>query len=140
MKGSRNWVVVQNYNSDSSTVIPIANGGTGAATATDARKNLGFTNGVVPVQLGGTGAVNESGAQENLGFGKGGAVRGASQIMDSKWGALTADQFYNNRITGEHCVLGSASVDGAWTSFISVRHANGMSADSNMVLCFRIRA
>lgn len=131
VKGSRNWVVVQNYNSDSSTVIPIANGGTGAATATDARKNLGFTNGVVPVQLGGTGAVNESGAQENLGFGKGGAVRGASQIMDSKWGALTADQFYNNRITGEHCVLGSASVDGAWTSFISVRHANGMSADSN---------
>lgn len=41
-KGSRNWTIVQNYNSDSSTVIPVANGGTGASTPAGARANLGF--------------------------------------------------------------------------------------------------
>ena len=42
VKGSRNWVVVQSYNSDSSTVIPLTNGGLGATTPAGGRKTLGF--------------------------------------------------------------------------------------------------
>lgn len=41
-KGSRNWTVVQTYNSDSSTTVSLANGGTGASTAAAARTNLGL--------------------------------------------------------------------------------------------------
>lgn len=41
-KGTRGFTVNQCFNSDSSTVIPIANGGTGSANATAARKALGL--------------------------------------------------------------------------------------------------
>ncbi|WP_336654319.1 phage tail protein [Leclercia adecarboxylata] len=40
-KGSRTMNAVQEFNNDSSTVIPIANGGTGGKTPTEARTNLG---------------------------------------------------------------------------------------------------
>lgn len=62
-----------------STVVPVANGGTGAATAADARTNLGvaatshshnaatdFTN-AVPVANGGTGGTTAAAARTNLG-------------------------------------------------------------------------
>ncbi|ALZ96979.1 hypothetical protein APT61_13555 [Leclercia adecarboxylata] len=45
VKGSRNFTVVQNYNSDASSVIPVANGGTGEATASAARTALGVAYG-----------------------------------------------------------------------------------------------
>lgn len=42
-KGSRTWTITQSFNSDSSTVIPVANGGTGASNPTQARSNFGIT-------------------------------------------------------------------------------------------------
>ncbi|MDH0063383.1 pyocin knob domain-containing S74 family peptidase [Leclercia adecarboxylata] len=45
VKGSRIWTITQSFNSDSSTVIPIANGGTGEATASAARTALGVAYG-----------------------------------------------------------------------------------------------
>lgn len=41
-KGSRGFQVNQKFNSDSSTVIPLANGGLGATTPAGGRKTLGF--------------------------------------------------------------------------------------------------
>lgn len=41
-KGNRTFTVVQSFNSDSSSVIPIANGGTGSPTPAGARANLGL--------------------------------------------------------------------------------------------------
>ena len=41
-KGSRNFTVVQSFNNDSSTVIPLANGGLGETTPEGGRKTLGF--------------------------------------------------------------------------------------------------
>ncbi len=41
-KGSRNFTVVQSFNNDSSTLIPLANGGLGATTPEGGRKTLGF--------------------------------------------------------------------------------------------------
>ncbi|WP_290522106.1 MULTISPECIES: pyocin knob domain-containing protein [unclassified Leclercia] len=42
-KGTRGFIVNQCFNSDSSTVIPITNGGTGASTPAQARSNIGIT-------------------------------------------------------------------------------------------------
>ncbi|MDU6821185.1 pyocin knob domain-containing protein [Leclercia adecarboxylata] len=47
--GSRSFNVVRSYNSDSSTVIPVANGGTGAKTPTDARNAISASVGGVTV-------------------------------------------------------------------------------------------
>ncbi|GEM_PF-607451 len=41
-KGSRNFTIVQSFNNDSSTLIPLANGGLGATTPEGGRKTLGF--------------------------------------------------------------------------------------------------
>jgi len=41
-KGSRTFTVVQSFNNDSSTLIPLANGGLGATTPAGGRKTLGF--------------------------------------------------------------------------------------------------
>lgn len=40
-KGSRTFGISQSFNSDPTTVIPVANGGTGGKTPTEARENLG---------------------------------------------------------------------------------------------------
>lgn len=40
VKGSRNFTVVQSFNSDSSTVVPVANGGTGGKTPAEAQASL----------------------------------------------------------------------------------------------------
>ncbi len=40
-KGSRTFGISQSFNSDPTTVIPVANGGTGGKTPTEARTNLG---------------------------------------------------------------------------------------------------
>ncbi len=48
-KGSRTFSVTQMFNSDPSTVVPLANGGTGAKTATDARKAISASVGGVTV-------------------------------------------------------------------------------------------
>jgi phage-related tail fiber protein len=51
VKGNRNFNVVQNFNSDSSTIIPIANGGTGEKTPAGARDNLGLSAGLPPIGI-----------------------------------------------------------------------------------------
>ena len=54
--------------------VPVSQGGTGATSAEDARKNLGLDNvatksgGAVPVSQGGTGSLNASDASGNLTF------------------------------------------------------------------------
>lgn len=50
-KGSRTFTVVQNYNSDASTVIPIYNGGTGGKTLAEAQAALGINTSVASLNF-----------------------------------------------------------------------------------------
>ncbi|WP_072036617.1 pyocin knob domain-containing protein [Leclercia adecarboxylata] len=80
-KGSRNWTIVQNFNSDSSSVVPVSNGGTGSNTVAGAQTNLGLikqasagdaTAGrLLTVGAFGLGAINPAtvGQNDRIGFG-----------------------------------------------------------------------
>lgn len=74
---------------NTSGALPIANGGTGATTATAARNALGLgnTTGAVPVANGGTGATTVAGARNALGLGD---TSGAVPIANGGTGQTTA--------------------------------------------------
>lgn len=71
--------------------VPVANGGTGATTASGARTNLGLgsvaTENTVPVGKGGTGATTVAGARNALGLGN---TSGALPIANGGTGATSA--------------------------------------------------
>lgn len=77
------------------SIVPISKGGTGAATAAQARRNLGLgnTSGAVPIANGGTGATNAVAALNNLGIGFG-------SVTYSE-GTLTYQKFPNGDIIGK---------------------------------------
>jgi len=88
--------------------LPVASGGTGAATQSAARTNLGITL-PVPLADGGTGAVTQSAARTNLGLGglaTLGSV-GSSEITD---GSVT-----NADVSGS-AAIATSKVSGAVTS------------------------
>ncbi|HCR5075587.1 TPA: phage tail protein [Enterobacter hormaechei subsp. xiangfangensis] len=99
----------------SNGALAIADGGTGATTAEDSRKNLGLvdSNGYVPVSLGGTGS-----------------NRGAAIGVNID-GTLSSTGWFND-ISTNSSTIGSARItdDNVWRSYISVRHRNGSNAAS----------
>ena len=70
--------------------VPIAQGGTGGVTASEARTNLGLgaaaTESVVPVAKGGTGASDAATARGNLGLGIGAQVQAYDSVLDAMAG------------------------------------------------------
>lgn len=73
--------------------LPVASGGTGSATAADARTALGLgtvaTESTVPVAKGGTGATDAATARTNLGVSAAAAVSGSGSSGKINIGPLT---------------------------------------------------
>ncbi|EEW3262216.1 tail fiber domain-containing protein [Escherichia coli] len=63
--------------------LAVADGGTGAKTAADARVSFGWVNDMLPVALGGTGSADASGARTNLGLGESSNLKFAGMTIES---------------------------------------------------------
>lgn len=93
--------------------------------------SLGGLTTALSVGQGGTGGKSQVDAQNGLGFGKSGPVKGVNPSSDSDWDSLSANQFFNVKIAGSNSCIGSTQIDGAWATFLSVRHRNGNPGDGN---------
>lgn len=76
--------------------VPIASGGTGGKTVSEARKNLGLgeTDGALPIANGGTGCTTASEARKALGLAD--DITGAVPISAGGTGAMTASAALEN--------------------------------------------
>lgn len=102
-KGSRTFTVSQNFNSDPSTVIPIANGGTGQPTAAGARTALGVAYGTA------AGTVAQ-GNDSRLG------------TVDGKSGGVITGTF---SIEGQNLNIRSTNPSGGWPAFLTFMAGQG---------------
>ena len=104
-----------------SGAVPVNQGGTGATSAEDARKNLGLDNvatksgGAVPVNQGGTGGTTAAKALENL---------GAASIKDPAFtGTVVAPEFKTSPVGNARINLESSNVNegvlGRYASFVN---------------------
>lgn len=104
-KGSRNFTVVQSFNNDSSTLIPLANGGLGATTPEGGRKTLGFDD----LGIGVAGQIAITGFDwQQADFFAGQNI----MVNVSSWKNAPADLPYvSGDIVNIECVLSRANAD-----------------------------